>query len=256
MLTFRNTSVAFLVMLVFAAMLSTFWPDGFIILLVIGISYLSLLVFGSVFVSSGFYLKAFCKGKGDEKKIAISFDDGPDPDVTPELLDLLGEIRIKAAFFCIGKKVEGHREILARMVKEGHLVGNHSYSHSPFFDLKSSGQMAMDLGMAEMAITTATGTRPVWFRPPYGVTNPMLARAVNARGYKVMGWSIRSLDTSIKDPEKIMARIRKRWKPGAIILLHDTDKKVLTVVRMIIEEAGKRGYEIVRGDEMLVMSDE
>jgi peptidoglycan-N-acetylglucosamine deacetylase len=255
MLTFRNTTIAYLVMLVLTAMLSIFWPGGYIILLVITIAYLSVLVFGSVFVSSGFYIRAFCKGKGDEKRIALSFDDGPDPEITLELLDLLKERHIRAAFFCIGKKVAANKEILARMVRDGHLVGNHSYSHSSFFDLQGSKQMKDDLDRAEEAIALAIGSKPAWSRPPFGVTNPALARAVQQKGYKVMGWTIRSFDTSIKDPEKIMARIRKRWKPGAIILLHDTDKKVLTVVRMIIEEAGKRGFEIVRGDEMLVMSD-
>jgi peptidoglycan/xylan/chitin deacetylase (PgdA/CDA1 family) len=250
MLNFRNTSRIYLVLLTFTAALSIYWPGGFIILAAITAGYLALLVFGSVFVCSGFYLKVFCKGDGKEKRIALSFDDGPDPDFTPELLDLLKENGIKAAFFCIGNKVRDNKDILIRMTEEGHLVGNHSFSHSKFFDLKTGEQMATNLNLADKEIIAATGVRPEWLRPPFGVTNPALARAVNARGYKVMGWSIRSLDTSVSDPEKIMSRIRKRWHPGAVILLHDTNDKAIRVVRMIIAEAEKKGYTFGRADRI------
>jgi peptidoglycan/xylan/chitin deacetylase (PgdA/CDA1 family) len=110
--------------------------------------------------------------------------------------------------------------------------------------------MLEDVTNAEETIALASGKRPEWFRPPFGVTNPTVAITVNKKGYKVMGWSIRSLDTSSKDPEKIFERIKKRWHPGGIILLHDTNDRVLDVLGMIIEHALKEGYRFVRADRL------
>jgi len=248
MLTFRNTSRVYLVLLTLSAALSLIWPGGYVMLLVLTLAYAVLLVFGSVFVSSGFYMASFCRGNGNRKHIALSFDDGPDPTVTPMVLDVLKEKDIHAAFFCIGEKVEKYPELTARIVSEGHLAGNHSWSHSVFFDLIGSRRMTEDIQKASEALEAATGTKPEWFRPPYGVTNPPLAKAVTAMKLKTMGWSVRSFDASRKSPEKILERIRRKWHPGAIILLHDTHPDSPELVRMIIKEAEKRGYGIVRAD--------
>jgi peptidoglycan/xylan/chitin deacetylase (PgdA/CDA1 family) len=252
MLTFRNTSIVFLVLMTLFSVLGIFWNGGFVFLGLILLGYIVMLVFGSVFVCSGFYVKVFCKEVTTEKKIALSFDDGPDAKVTPKVLDLLKENNIKGAFFCIGEKVADNQELMMSMAGDGHIIGNHSYGHSSFFDLWSSRQMMEDVSRAEDIIALATGKRPKWFRPPFGVTNPVLAKTVARKGYRVIGWSIRSLDTSIKDPEKIMARISKKWHPGAIILLHDTDEKVLAVISMIIDYAAKEGYRMVGVDEYSV----
>lgn len=250
MLTYRNTSIIFLTALVAAAVINIYWPGGHYLMLAVPLVYICFLIFGSVFVCSGFYMKVSCRGRGDAKNIALSFDDGPDPLITGELLDLLQEHGISAAFFCIGKKVEDHPEVVARMAREGHLVGSHSWSHSPFFDLFSARHMEKELEKTDMAIERATGSKPEWFRPPFGVTNPFLAAAAQKRAYRVMGWSVRSFDTSGKDVEKIMARIVKGWKPGVIILLHDTDQKAIRLTRRIIGEAKVRGYSFVRADEL------
>lgn len=250
MLNFRNTSLAFLLMLALFAVLSIYAPIGYLLLLVLATAYLSLLVFGSVFVCSGYYLKAFCRKATQDRMIALTFDDGPDPAITPKVLDILNRHHIQAMFFVIGKNAVENPALMERMVREGHAVGNHSYSHAALFDLWSSKQMLRDVNKAEEMIALATGQRPEWFRPPFGVTNPTVAITVNQKGLKVMGWSVRSLDTSIQNPERIFHRIKKRWHPGAILLLHDTNERVTEVLEMVIDYANNEGYRFVRADLM------
>jgi len=166
------------------------------------------------------------------------------------VLNKLAEENIKAVFFVIGRKVTDHHELVMRMVKEGHLVENHSYAHSGVFDLWGSKQMRKDIVKASEIIALATGRKPEWFRPPFGVTNPTVAAVVGSLELRVMGWSIRSLDTSVKDPGRIWERIRKRWHPGGIILLHDTNERTTEVLDRIIGFAKSNDYRFVRADEM------
>lgn len=250
MLNFRNTTIGFLVLMAVFAVISIFSVSGYILMVSLGMVYLLLLVFGSVFVCSGFYIETFCGVRTDEKVIALTFDDGPHPEITPQVLDVLGKQQIPAMFFVIGKKVADNQGIMERMVRDGHSVGNHSYFHSSLFDLWSSRQMLSDINRAENIIALATGKRPAWFRPPFGVTNPTLAVVAHKKGANVMGWSIRSMDTSIKDPKKIVGRIKKGWKPGGIVLLHDTNERVVEVLENIIEYGKKEGYRFVRADQM------
>jgi peptidoglycan/xylan/chitin deacetylase (PgdA/CDA1 family) len=248
MLNFRNTTIGFLILLAVFAVISIYSVTGYILMVALGIIYLLLLVFGSVFVCSDFYVEAFCSAGTDEKIIALTFDDGPHPEITPRVLDMLLKHEIQAMFFVIGSNITDNQLIMERMVREGHVVGNHSFSHSTLFDLWSNRQMSEDIKKAENIIALATGKRPQWFRPPFGVTNPTVAVATHKMGLKVMGWSIRSLDTSIKNVEKIFNRIKKRWRPGGIILLHDTNERVVDVLEMTIVYAKKQGYKFVRAD--------
>ena len=250
MLNFRNTTVGFLVMLALFSVLSMYTPLGYVLLLILSLAYLISLVFGAVFVCSGFYLEAFCRKATQEKVIALTFDDGPHAEVTPKVMDILKKHGIPAMFFVIGKQVIENQPLMERMVREGHAVGNHSYAHATLFDLWGSKQMQRDLTRAEEVIALATGKRPLWFRPPYGVTNPTVAITVNNAGYKVMGWSIRSLDTSTRDAGRIAERIKRRWHTGGIILLHDTNDRVTEVLEKVIAHAKAQGYRFVRADRM------
>jgi peptidoglycan/xylan/chitin deacetylase (PgdA/CDA1 family) len=249
MLNFRNTSIAFLVLLALFSVISIYSVVGYFLMAPLVLAYLALMVSGSVFVCSNYYLKVLCRRKTEEKVIAVTFDDGPHPEITPKILDLLKQHQIPGVFFVIGKNVTENQGLMMRMVEEGHLVGNHSFTHSSFFDLWNSRQMLEDVNKAENIVAFATGQRPSWFRPPFGVTNPAVAKLVAMKGFQVMGWSIRSLDTSIKDPQKIVARIKKKWQPGGIILLHDTNERSLTVLKKIIDHAIKEGYTFARADE-------
>ena len=173
---------------------------------------------------------------------------------SPQLLDLLREQKISATFFCIGKHVKKNPELAARIVREGHLLENHSYAHSHFINFYSPKRLRAELTRAQAAIEKAGGIAPKFYRPPVGLSNPGTFRVAHALGLQVIGWNVRSLDTVIAEPEKIVARIRRGLKPGAIILLHDGNipaEKLLTTVKSLLDTLRGLGYEVVRLDELL-----
>ena len=256
MLNFRNTSIALIVFAVLVAILLFFNIRLGMFPLLALIIWLILLVIGSINICSGFYLKAFCKARTGEKIISLTFDDGPDPEVTPEVIKILRKYNISATFFIIGHKAVNHKELLKKMIEEGHVIGVHSYQHAFFFDLYGKKKMERDLVKASESV------RVEWwnggkvepgklFRPPYGVTNPTVAKVVKKLGYRVIGWSIRSLDTTIKDPMKVAERVNNRLHPGAVILMHDTRKDLPGILENVIENAVEKGYRFVGLEVML-----
>jgi peptidoglycan/xylan/chitin deacetylase (PgdA/CDA1 family) len=213
--------------------------------------YLAISVSMSFFIRSGYHMKALCNAMTEEKIVSITFDDGPDDMLTPQLLDHLQDLGIPATFFCIGKKVNGNEKILKRMHREGHLIGTHSYSHSNWFDLFSPARMRKELENSVHAVLEATGMKPLLFRPPYGVINPMLKRALHGSGLQVIGFSNRAWDTSNRKQEIILARIMKNLKPGDIILLHDTVRESAEVIKTLAEQMKQAGYRILPLDQLL-----
>lgn len=206
--------------------------------------------YGCYFINSGFHIKAYCEKKTDKKEIAITFDDGPDNTLTPKILNILREFYAPAAFFCIGKKIKGNESLLVQMYKENHIVGNHSDSHAMWFDLFSAERMTKDISEAGKKIHAVIGMQPKFFRPPYGVTNPNLRRAVSRLKYLTMGWNLRSLDTALKDEEKIFRRITGKIKPGSVILLHDTIKETEIMLPKLLFWLRENQYKVVRMDEL------
>ncbi|WP_343701854.1 polysaccharide deacetylase family protein [Chitinophaga sp.] len=206
---------------------------------------------GAIRVDSNYYMKVLCKAPATEKAVALSFDDGPVDSFTPQILDILKEHQVPAAFFCIGRRVEEAPGLVRRAQEEGHLIGNHSYSHHTLFDLYPVSKMKDDLQKANRAITSAAGVQPMLFRPPYGVTNPMLARAVKAAGYTPVGWSIRSLDTVIKEEDKLFEKVTRKIAAGDIFLFHDTAAATVKILPALIKQLKREGFAIKRIDELL-----
>ena len=143
------------------------------------------MAWGSRDIHSDFYLKSICKGNRDKREVALTFDDGPDAQVTPMILDVLKEHNIKATFFIIGSKAEMNPELLKRIDKEGHIIGGHSYSHHFFFDFFSSSKMIREMKKTENMIHSIIGKKICLFRPPYGVTNPPLAKSIQSSAVPV-----------------------------------------------------------------------
>jgi peptidoglycan-N-acetylglucosamine deacetylase len=212
--------------------------------------YVSVLFCGSYFIRMGFFLKSICSVKTNEKWIALSFDDGPAPS-TRHILDILNENKAEAAFFLIGKKISGNEDLIKRMVQEGHIIGNHSFSHHPLFDLFSSGKMLNDMTVMNQSVRNITGLTPRFFRPPYGVTNPILKKAVMAGGFISIGWSIRSYDTVIKSRPRLLNKILSALKPGAILLLHDSSETTAAILPELLKAIRQKGFQIVRLDKMV-----
>jgi peptidoglycan/xylan/chitin deacetylase (PgdA/CDA1 family) len=195
-----------------------------------------------------------CRGPGPQKRVALTFDDGPDARSTPALLELLEKSGVQAAFFCVGKRVAEQPELAARIVREGHLLENHSYTHSNLTNFFTVARLQEELARTQSLIQEKTGVAPRMFRPPIGLSNPRTFRAAHALGLTVVGWSIRSLDTKIADPKRVVARVTRRLAPGAIILLHDGNiptERLVPTVQILLDRVRTLGYEVVRLDHLL-----
>jgi len=209
-----------------------------------------LLVRGSASVRASWYLRMRCRARRAGRRVALTFDDGPDPQRTPAVLDLLARQGVRATFFVVGARAEAHPELVRRMATEGHVVGNHSYTHSWRFPLRSLGRTMEELRRTGEVLHRITGRQPRLFRPPFGVTNPTIARAVRRLGLDPVGWSIRSLDTMGQSPERVAARILRRLHPGAVILLHDRCAGSERLVGLLVEGLRSRGLEPVTLPEL------
>jgi peptidoglycan-N-acetylglucosamine deacetylase len=252
MLTYRNVRIAAVVLL--GAMLLVNWqffhiPVWAFVLLVIG--YVSIVAWGATNIEASFFMPVPCAADTQEKVVAITFDDGPLPQHTPQILDVLQQENVPAAFFCIGKNIAANEALLQRVDAEGHLIGNHSYSHHFWFDMFGPGKMLAELKTVDDVIEKAIGKRPRLFRPPYGVTNPNLTKAVKRGAYTPIGWNIRSLDTMAKRPEEVLEKVTPFLKPGAVILLHDSMEVTLQALPALIAFIRKEGYRIERIDKLL-----
>ena len=250
MITYRKTTTLFFLLLFLLNLISLgthYFPVACYFILVF--LYLFAAIFFSFFIRSGFQMNAYCNKKTTEKIIALTFDDGPDPGITPEILDIL-KGRAKAAFFCIGKKTEGNEGILKRMVAEEHLIGTHSYSHSNWFDLFSPQRMMNEFRQSEQKIKEITGKKPLMFRPPYGVINPLLKKALQSFPYYIIGFSNRPWDTISKNEDKILKRLVRKLKPGDVVLLHDSVPQSIPVLKEFMRIIEEKGYRIVSLSEM------
>lgn len=210
------------------------------------------LVWASADVGSNIYIKTICKADVKDKVVALTFDDGPDETTTEKVLDVLKKYNIQATFFLVGSKVEKHPDIVKRIYSEGHIVANHTYSHSGFFPLCSGLKVMGEITKCASAIQKNIGKKPKLFRPPFGVTNPIIGKVVRDLELKTIGWSIRSLDTVRgKTREEIARKVQKNLHPGAIILLHDRCSKADELLENIIEGSLKNGYSFTSLDKMI-----
>lgn len=251
MITHKNISLFFIFLLVVLNILNFYTAVNFLLFLGIVLLWLGINAVGSARISSNYHVKAFCNNPLEtEKKIALTFDDGPSV-YTLEVLELLKKYNVKATFFCIGKNIETHPEILQKIIEEGHLAGNHSYSHSKFFDLYNADKIKEEIQKTDQLLEKFTSKKINFFRPPYGVTTPSIRRALKITGHKVIGWNIRSLDGGTTDVELILNRIKKRVSPGGIVLLHDTAPHSVYVLEQFLQFLQQNNYQVVSIEELL-----
>jgi peptidoglycan/xylan/chitin deacetylase (PgdA/CDA1 family) len=195
-----------------------------------------------------------CRGNSEKNCVAITFDDGPDPESTPQLLELLHHRRVAVTFFCIGRKVVQHPLLAAQMFREGHQLENHSHTHSNGTNLFSVARLESELKQTQTAIQQATGVAPRFFRPPFGFSNPRIFRVAGSLGLTVVGWTVRGFDTADRNPERVVKRLARGLKPGAIILLHDGNippGRLIPTVKALLDIVHTSGYEVVRLDKLL-----
>jgi len=218
---------------------------SFVIIVVVAI-FILIVIYGVFTISSGMFVKAVCKT--GTKGILLTFDDGPDPQTTSRILDILEKHSVKALFFMTGKKVAENPELVRKISQNGHLIGTHTFSHSIFFPFFSVKRMISEIVRTSDIIEKTTGKKVGFFRPPFGITNPNVAGAIKKTGMKVIGWSMRSLDTVTKDPGVLRSRILNNISEGDIILLHDTQVQTVQILDNFIEVCIERGFEFVDAD--------
>lgn len=249
-------------------------------ILAIVLSITVFMVWASASIRSGVYVRAFCREKTDRKVVYLTFDDGPHPPETERVLDVLRERGARATFFLIGSKVSGNVSVLRRMLEEGHALGLHTYSHAGTFPLLSFDKMLADVNEGKRAVESVAGKRISLFRPPFGVTNPTIAKVIRTLGLQTVGWDVRSFDTmfckssehsckqsgySCKQSEHsceqsgysckqsghdwyvpVVERIMEQVRPGSVILLHDRLDGASELLSLLLDNLAASGYEFTR----------
>ncbi|MCD4748397.1 MAG: polysaccharide deacetylase family protein [Thermoanaerobaculales bacterium] len=154
-------------------------------------------------------------------QIALTFDDGPDPEVTPRVLEILAQQNCRATFFVIGERAEAQPDLVRAVVQAGHDLGNHSWDHSSAFFFHSPSQLAAQIDRTQDLLEELSGKRPRLFRPPAGIRSPLLESQLARRNLALVSWNRRAFDTVERRPAKILRRMTKNLGPGDILLLHD-----------------------------------
>src|SRR5438093_9086367 len=190
----------------------------------------------------------------DGPYIAMSFDDGPSATLTPKLLDLLAARHIKATFFVIGENVMEHPEIVARAAREGHEIGNHSWSH-PNLAKMSQDRVHQQLWRTDDAIRNATGKRPTLMRPPYGSITAREKRWIHDElGYDIILWDVDPYDWKRPGPAVVRNRILKETQPGSIVLSHDIHPGTIEAMPSTLDALAAKGFKFVTVSEVIRMA--
>ena len=187
-----------------------------------------------------------------ERTVALTFDDGPNPEATPRILDALAASGTKATFFLLGRHVERWPALAQRLAAEGHVVGNHGWHHRKLHT-QGPASVRRDLELGTAAIIGATGVRPAVFRAPHGFRAPWVTAIARSLGQRTIGWSLGVWDTALPGSEVIVERTVNGARPGSILLLHDGDGydpagdrlQTAAAVPRIVATLGDRGYRFV-----------
>ena len=185
--------------------------------------------------------------KKNRKVVALTFDDGPNPATTNQALDTLSKYGIKATFFVLGKNVSGNEEILKRMKADGHVIGNHSWSH-PVLSKLSLDEAKKQITDTEAALTKVLGSSSKLMRPPYGAITDDIR---NSLDLSFIMWDVDSLDWKSKNEASILTEIQRQVKNGSIILMHDIHVETVNALPKVIDYLKEQGYEFVTVPEML-----
>jgi peptidoglycan/xylan/chitin deacetylase (PgdA/CDA1 family) len=197
---------------------------------------------------------------GNANCIALTIDDGPDPVVTPRVLDLLDRYSIRATFFCIGERARRYPSLTREIVARGHAVENHSQTHRHTFSVKTPGALAREVETAQRTLTELTGERPVFFRAPAGLRNVLLEPVLQNLDLRLVAWTKRGFDTRERDPERVRQRLLHKLAAGDILLVHDSNAAttadgqavLLSVLPHVFDAARHQGLRFITLREAFV----
>lgn len=179
------------------------------------------------------------------REVNLSFDDGPHPEFTPRVLDLLDRYQVRASFFCIGENAAAHPELVREIVRRGHSVENHSQSHRHHFAFRGFGGLRYEIDAAQETIAGITGIAPLFFRAPAGFRNPFLDPLLAWRGLTYVSWTRRGFDATDADAERVLARLTRGLAAGDILLMHDGADVVLSVLPRLLDALAQAGLKPV-----------
>ncbi|WP_431030004.1 polysaccharide deacetylase family protein [Lysinibacillus sp. LZ02] len=189
------------------------------------------------------------------KYIALTFDDGPSPKVTPRILQTLKQHGAKATFFMLGKQVETYPQIAAQVANDGHEIANHSYGH-PKLTKMTSQEMIKEMSEANTKIEMATGIEPVLFRPPYGAYNSDVVHYAKMNDYSMILWSVDSLDWKSRNSAAINDIVTNNVTNGSIVLMHDIHASTAEALPELLVKLKAEGYQFVTVSELLMLQNE
>ncbi len=233
------------------------WRVGLIVA-ILGIAAGVALTVSAVLPAGNFYGPVFTEVRTKHKIVALTFDDGPYPPYTGQILDILREYNVPATFFVVGRNTIKHPELVRRIVEEGHQVGNHTYSHIDLLKADRNG-IITEIEQADRAIALAAGVHPHIVRPPHGFRDAVVMQICREKGLKVVEWSVLSRDWTNPGVQTIVQRTLSKVTTGSVILLHDGDgisqtasrAQTVEATRHIIRELLAQGYQFVTVDEII-----
>ncbi|HEY4672444.1 MAG TPA: polysaccharide deacetylase family protein [Gemmatimonadaceae bacterium] len=216
----------------------------------LGISVIGGAVHGAFHRNSPLFGPALGKIESGRKVVALTFDDGPNPDATPLILDTLREKNVRATFFVLGSHAERWPELVRRISNEGHQLGNHGYFHRKL-QFKSPFYVSRDIRLGIRAIKRAGAPAPKYFRAPHGFRSPWTTPIASSYGERTVGWSLGVWDSDRPGVEEILRRTLEGVSPGSIVLLHDGDgynpdgdrMQTAAALPLIIDRLKEQGYE-------------
>jgi peptidoglycan-N-acetylglucosamine deacetylase len=190
---------------------------------------------------------------GNAHSIALTIDDGPDPHVTPRVLDLLDQYGVRATFFCIGERALRYAALTREIVARGHAVENHSQTHHHTFSVKTPRALAREVAAAQDTLSQLTGERPAFFRAPAGLRNVLLEPVLQAHDLRLAAWTKRGFDTREADAEKVRQRLLHDLAARDILLVHDGNAAttangeavLLSVLPRVFETAKQQGLRFI-----------
>ena len=252
MLTYKNVNRISILLFLVLLLLKVFYSISLIWIIALILIWFTLTAIGSFHIRWNYFLRAQHNNpnvKGEV--ISLTFDDGPDKEYTPQVLELLKKYNFKATFFLIGNKIEKNQELVEEIINQGHTIGNHTFSHSNNFGFLKTNEVIKDLKKANGIIEKFQDIKLNLYRPAFGVTNPRISKAVKELKLKPIGWSVRSLDTTQDSKEKIVSRVTEKLKKGDIVLLHDTSEKTVEVLEQFLIFIEKKKWKSVTVDQLL-----
>jgi peptidoglycan/xylan/chitin deacetylase (PgdA/CDA1 family) len=223
--------------------------------IILTVLFLVVITWGVVNIRSQMFVKSFSSSPNVKGKVALTFDDGPLTDKTPELLKILEKYNAKASFFLIGENIKNESNIAQDIYKAGHLIGNHSYYHRNSFPFTLPSKMKEEILKTQVEIKKITGKENLYFRPPFGVTNSFVAKALSGLNLRMIGWNIRTLDTVKNKPrEEILKKVTGRLKAGDVILLHDKSEHCCWLSQEILKYMESQNLKAVTVEELFPLN--